>query len=495
VVRLRIKKIFLLLPLAIFVFNIAQVTAKGYETKIYKTTSGFTKGYLKLAPDGSKVGFAYFKNGKHFVQINHKVYGGFEVGKNTTPFIKFSPDGKIFAFTFIKNGQLYLQLNDQVFGDYTAVNLPLFSATGKTVCFRYSKGNRWYLWINGQRYGGYQTVESPVFTADETGFGFAFRKWGKWYVQINQQKYGRFYNYWGPFLSGDGNHWGFVGQKGREGRVYYYLGGESYGPVDWVRQFSPSADGQSFDVYYEKEGQANLRVGQNDLGSFGEVTFPQVNAGSVETYGGIIYKAKNEKYLQYGSSNFGGYQEIGPLAYGIRNKLWGFSYQKKDGYYVRISNKNYGPYPGAVVGPCFSPDERAFAFWYRAKHRIYINVNHKVYREIDAKDFAILQLVCSNNGRVTGFEYRKNGREYVRVGKMVYGGRGTIYPGSLLMSNNGVCFAYRYRDKDQEYVQMNEKVFHCDQYQSADFVITPANRACFARVKNGKIVIQEIDYN
>jgi hypothetical protein len=42
---------------------------------------------------------------------------------------------------------------------------------------------------------------------------------------------------------------------------------------------------------------------------------------------------------------------------------------------------------------------------------------------------------------------------------------------------------------------MNEKVFQCGRYQSADLVITPNNRVCIARVKNGRIVIQEIDYN
>jgi hypothetical protein len=488
------KRIFLLLLLLILGFNFPKVAANGYQTRIYRTTSGFTNGVLKLSPDGKKVGLAYFKNGKHFVQINTKVYGGFEVGKNTTPYLKFSPDGTTFAFAYQKNNQFYLQINDQVYGEYSTVNLPLFSATGKMVCFRYTNGNRWYLWINGQRYGGYQAVELPVFTVDETGFGFAFRKWAKWYFQINNRKYGRFNHGWGPFLSGDGNHLGFVGQK-RQGQVYYYLDTERYGPVDGVRQFSRSPNGQSFDVYYEKEGAAYLQVDQNVLGSLGEVTFPKFSEGNVETSGGVVYQSNNEKYLQYGNANWGGYQEIGPVVVGMRQKLWGFNYQKKDGYYVRIGNKSYGPYSEAVGGPYFSPNEKAFAFWYRIKRKIFINVNNKIYQENDAKDFAILQLVSSANGKTVAYQYRRNGREYVRVGRMIYGGRGTIYPGSLLMSYNGLCFAYRYRNNEQEFVQMNEKVFQCGAYQSADFVITPDNKACFARVKDGKIVIQEFDYN
>jgi hypothetical protein len=492
---MRNKKYLWLLVMLVFGLNTPKVTAKGYRTRVIPSVSGFTNVYLKLAPDGKKVALAYFKNGKHYVQINNKVYGAYETTAKATPFIKFSPDGKSFTFIYQKNGQSYLRIDDQSYGAYTEVTLPVFSATGKNVCFRYAKGKRWYLWLNGKRYGGYQAVEMPVFTADDTGFGFAYRKWWKWYFNINWQKYGRFYQFWGPFLSGDGNHFGFVGQKGSEGQVYYYRDGESYGPVNRVRQFSCNSGGQSFDVYYEKEGKIYLHTAQNQFGPFSRVEMSELSAGKMDTCGGLVYEANNEKYLQYGDSVFGGYREIGPVTFGARQKLWGFSFRKKDGYYIRIGRRDFGPYPTAVTGPYFSPNEKAFAFWYRVKRRIYINVNNRVYTEKDADDFAFLELVSGDKGWHTGYKYRKNGRELVRVGKMVYGGRGFIYPGSLIMSKNGICFAYRYRYQEQEYIQMNEKVFQCGRYQSADLVITPNNRVCIARVKNGRIVIQEIDYN
>jgi hypothetical protein len=492
---MRNKKYLYLLVALVFALNIPRVTARGYRTKVIPCASGFTNCYLKLAPDGEKVALAYFKNGKHYVRINNKVYGGYEIDDKTIPFIKFSPDSKTFSFIYQKKGRSYLQINDQRYGAYTKVNLPIFSETGKNVCFRYAKGKKWYLWLNGKRYGGYQAVGVPMFTADDTGFGFAYRKWWKWYFNINRQKYGSFEQCWGPFLSSDGNHFGFIGQKGGKGEVYYYLDGERYGPVDLVKQFSCNSEGQSFDVFYEKEGKSYLQAAQNQFGPFSEVEVPQVGVGEVDIGGGIVYRVENEKFLQYGANNFGGYCDIGPVFFGPRQKLWGFCYRKKDGYYVRIGRRDFGPYPAAVIGPYFSPNEKAYAFWYRAKRRIYINVNNRIYTEKDSKDFAFLELVSGANGWHTGYKYRQDGREFVRVGKMVYGGRGHIYSGSLTMSQNGICFGYRYRYQEQDYVQMNEKVFKCGMYQTADFVITPNNRACFARYMNGRIVIQEINYD
>jgi hypothetical protein len=494
VVDLKNSKWLLLLWAAIFLVPLPEAAAKGYQTRIYPSVSGFTKGYLKLAPDGKRVGFAYFKNGKHFVQINNKLYGGFAIGETVSPFIKYSPDGKIFTFIYWQEGRFYLQLNDRIYGGYTEVELPLFGATGKLAGFRYAKNNRWYLWINGQKYGGYQAVEMPLFTADETGVGFAYRKWLKWYININNKKYGGFRRIWGPVLSGDGNHFGLVGQKGHYDQVYY-IDGKSYGPVDRVWRFGSSLDGQSFNVYYEREGISYARTGPNRETVLGELVFPREDPKKVDISGGLVYQGQDEKYLQYGDVILGGYREIGTVVFGTRRNLWGFSYRQKDGYYIRVGERDYGPYPEGAYGPYFSPNEKAFAYWYRAKERVFVNVNNWVYHEGVAKDFALLQLVSSVNGRVTGYRFRKNGQEYVRVGQMVYGGRGTIHSGTLMMSNNGACFAYRFRYNDQEYVQMNEKVFQCGDYQWADFVITPENKACFAQIKNGKIVIQEIDYN
>jgi hypothetical protein len=494
---LLIRRTLWLLLTVIFGLTLAaeRIAAKGYHTMVYGTAAGSAKGWLELAPDGRRFGFAYFKNGRHFVQINNKVYGGFEIGQSSGLFIRFGPVGKSFAFSYSKNGQYFLNLNGQALGGYSQVEPPVFGPSGKMVWFRYAKGDKWYLWINGKVYGGYQEVEPPILTTDETGYGFAFRKWSRWYFQINNRKYGRYRRHWGPFLSGDGQTFGFVGQKSEVGPVAYYLGGKCFGPVDRVLQFNRSADGKSFDVFYENKGQSFLQVGETYFGPFAGLSFPKSAANFVETNGGIIYQRGQYQYLQYGEKIYGGYLEISPMRAGPRQRLWGFCYRRSAGYYVRIGNSNYGPFPAPVNGPYFSRNEKAFAFYYRYRGKIFININNRVYREPNTKDFAILDLASSDSGRVVAFKFRQNGRQLIRVGKIIYGGRGTIYPGSLTVSGNGVCFGYRYRYQKREYVQINEKVFQSDDYQSGDFVITPDNKACFVRIKNGKVVMEEVDYN
>jgi hypothetical protein len=490
------NKLWLLLVLIIgLAFSKEPTAAKGYQTKVFATAAESAKGWLELAPDGRRFGFVYFKNGRHFVQVNNKVYGDFEIGESAALFIKFGPDGKSLAFSYFKNGQYFLHLNDQVLGGYSQVEPPVFGPAGKTVWFRYAKGDKWYLWINGEVYGGYQEVEPPILTTDETGYGFAFRKWSRWYFQINNRKYGRYRGHWGPFLSGGGQTFGFAGQKSEAGQVDYYLGGKRFGPVDRVLQFNRSVDGKSFDVFYESQGQSFLHVGETYFGPFTGLSFPKSAANFVETNGGVIYQRDKYQYLQYGEKIYGGYLEISPIRAGPRHQLWGFCYRRNAGYYARIGNSNYGPFPAVVDGPYFSPNEKAFAFLYRYRGEIYININNRVYREPDTKDFAILDLASSDSGRVVALKFRKNGREFIRVGKIIYGGRGTIYPGSLTVSSNGVCFGYRYRYQEREYVQINEKVFQSDDYQSGDFVITPDNKACFVRVKNGKVIMEEVDYS
>ena len=186
---MRIRFVLTGLVTLILMINTQPIAAQGPRTRIIATASGYDQCFLKISPDGSNLGFEYIKNGKQYIQINQKVYGGFVVGPNTKPLLQFSPDGKYY-FIYQKENESYLRINDDTYGGYALVKAPVFSETGKLYGFKFLKGGKWYCRIGGKEYGGYREIGPLVFGPGEAGFGFAYRTHEYWYIRINDKKFG-----------------------------------------------------------------------------------------------------------------------------------------------------------------------------------------------------------------------------------------------------------------------------------------------------------------
>lgn len=493
--RTRMRSTFFWMLILLLCINVQFVSAGGYRTRIYNTTVKYDKGWFKLAPDGKSFGFSYYKNNQHFVQINKKIYGGFDIAPNSNPFLMFGPDGKTVIFSFYKDGKYFVQVNDKVFGGYDKFEPPFFSKTGKIYGFKYMRRQKWYIWINGKSYGGFTTIAmgNPVINQDETDFGFWYQKRSKWYLQTGEKKYGWYQSYWGPLFSLDGKNIGFIYQKKNNPKFYFRAGEEEFGPFDRIVQFTPGFDGKSFEVLYQNDGQCYLISGEKKTGPFNDLLFPQSKDGKIETTNGMIYSNQGGRYVQLGKYTFGKFQEVQPIVCGNQRKIWGFGYRQNGRYYVQINENSYGPFTTAVEGPYISSNEKAFAFVYRNNGQINIQTNRKTYPQPPGGDFTVIGVECSENGKTIAIEFRQNGKGYIRVNEMVFGGRGTIYPDSLQLSNDGRYFGYRFYYNNQDCVQINDRVYRYDKVNSGDFVITPDNRICFANVKEGKVLIQEFN--
>lgn len=489
--RARIRGVLFAILMLVLTVNVMKcLAAGGYQTRIYPTTARFEQGYLKLSPDGKQFGFSYYLDGQHYVQHNSKIYGGFAIGPGSKPYVTFSPDGKNVVFPFFKEGKYYIQIGDREWGGYDQVTQPFCSKRGKFYGFKYRRRNKWYLWINGKRFGGFDEVGEVVFNAAETNYAFAFRKGSKWYLQSRKQKYGGFLSYWGPVFSLDGTGIGFIYQKRNYDQYYYLINDREYGPVDRVLQLAPAFDGQSFEVLYQDQGQFYLHSQARKDGPLNDLVFPG-NTGRIETTNGIVLRNRDGLSVQLGDAIFSGLEKVQPIVCGFQRKLWGFGFQKDRKYYVQINKNCYGPFPSQIAGPYFSSNEKAYAFVYRRLNgQIVIQTNQKVYTHPPGKDFAITQLECSNNGRTIAIKFRNDGKEYIRVNEIVYGGRGTIDPDSLIIASSGKYFSYHFNHNDQYCFQINERVFKYDHPGCGDLVITRDNQVYFAQVKGDRILIQ-----
>jgi hypothetical protein len=493
VVVLRIRFVLTGLVALLLMINTRPIGAIGSKTRVIATASGYDQCFLKIAPDGVNLGFEYIKNGKQYIQINRKVYGGFEVGPNTKPLLQFSPDGKYFYFIYQKENESFLRINDETHGGYTLVKSPVFSASGKSYGFKYLKDGYWYCRIDGKEYGGYKEIGPLIFGPGNAGFGFAYRTHKYWYIRINKDKFGPYKQYWGPFFSLDGKKFGFAYQKIFSAKFRYNINGDTFGPYERVEAFSHSLDGKTFDVPYQNEGLTYLRTGLKEYGPFSGASAPPVAGGDIEMTLGVKYEKAGQCYYQVGDYTFGGYTEISPVPPSPAGKLWGFAYRKDNRNYIQIQTKSYGPYE-SVTGPYFSANDKLSVFAYRQKGKMYVQANFRIYPEPNAKTLELIQVACNNDAGVIGYIYKKGTRDYVRINNSIYGGRGSIYPDSLVISNNGKCFGYRYKYYGKEYIQINDKVYQCGNYYSSDFVITPGNKGVFAYAEGGRIIVQVFDY-
>ncbi|HYH03894.1 MAG TPA: hypothetical protein VEC37_12370, partial [Bacillota bacterium] len=344
--RISIQKNYLWFLVLLLFINVQIVSARGYQTRIYNTTTKYDKGWFKLSPDGKSFGFSYYKDNQHYVQLNKKVYGGFDIAKNSNPVLAFGPDGKTFIFSYYKDGKYFVQVNDEVLGGYDKIEPPFFSKKGKIYGFKYMRRQKWYFWINGEKYGGFTTTAmgNPVVNQDETNFGFWYQKRSKWYLRTKEKKYGGYKSYWGPVFSLDGQNIGFVYQKMKDEQFYISAGKEEFGPFDRIVQFTPGFDGKSFEVLYQNQDHYYLLAGEKTVGPLSGLIFPQNTDGKIETTNGVVFFNQGGRYVQIGKYSFGKLQEVQPIVCGQQRKVWGFGYRKEGRYFVQINENSFGPF-------------------------------------------------------------------------------------------------------------------------------------------------------
>jgi hypothetical protein len=69
---------------------------------------------IQFSKDGSKYGWAYYKENDWYVVLNDKIYGPYDYASG----IIFSNDGSKYGWEFDKGKKKYIQINDKIYGPY-----------------------------------------------------------------------------------------------------------------------------------------------------------------------------------------------------------------------------------------------------------------------------------------------------------------------------------------------------------------------------------------
>jgi hypothetical protein len=89
---------------------------------------------IQFSKDGSKYGWAYYKEHNWYVVLNDKIYGPYDYASG----IIFSNDGSKYGWEFEKDKKKYIQINDKAYGPYNYAT------------FTFTKDNKAYIaYISG----------------------------------------------------------------------------------------------------------------------------------------------------------------------------------------------------------------------------------------------------------------------------------------------------------------------------------------------------------
>lgn len=138
----------------------------------------------RISFDGSWFAFAFYKQGKRFVNVNGKRFGPYEFDWDRNSdmndslgfkLLELSDDGKGYAFSFEKGGKVYLNANGAIRGAYDSVRDLHVLSGGKSIGYAYVKDGKEYVSINGTDYGPYAKVWVLKFSDGWETWAFTHR--------------------------------------------------------------------------------------------------------------------------------------------------------------------------------------------------------------------------------------------------------------------------------------------------------------------------------
>jgi archaellin len=139
-----------------------------------------------FSENGSEYGWIFYKKedegwGPLFVQLNDQTYGPYEEinygrynpseGPTDERFdpIQFSKDGSKYGWAYYKENDWYVVLNDKIYGPYDYASGIIFSNDSLKYGWEFKKDNKYYIQINDKTYGPYDKA-TFTFTKDNKAY-------------------------------------------------------------------------------------------------------------------------------------------------------------------------------------------------------------------------------------------------------------------------------------------------------------------------------------
>lgn len=429
-----IRNIFLFLVffIGIHLLTVSNVeAAKNLKEKTFKLLNGKYKPTSYEIKDfdifnGGNSFFIWFSKRKatsviDYVQINNKVYGPFVLNA----FPKVSSDKKNLAFCYEKNNKLYIQINNKSYGpfpisfDSKCFFSDDFSRYGYT--WEDKKNNARFFIVDGQKYGPFNIGKVNVkefdvsrvdmdFPSVGSGFAFSFKKEDKYYVQFNETVLGP---YDGVF------NLGFL----PDNKIFYYFENDNQSFVKVGEKiYGP------YDSLIKKKSENNALIIEK-LPTFFSISFfsSDKDQGYITFFS---YKLNDKYYLKVGDKDFGPYDNqilLANVSQDMQKIAVVYLDPEQKYFYVKVDDNVFGPYVNTVFLqpiPFFSEDNSKITFYYLNSS------DNKFYVKAGDKDYGPYEFVSSPiflPGDNLFFIYILENKNYLRIGENIYGPYDELY--------------------------------------------------------------------
>lgn len=491
-------------PALLTLFTLNKVEAASKSAKNTEKTFKLLNGKYKPSSyeikdfdifNEGKSFFVWFKQKKtnlDYIQINNKVYGPLEL--NIYPFSpKLSDNKKSLGFCYTKNKKSYIQVNEKTYGPFLSSGFDpkcFFSADFSRYAWKYEKGGNTFFIVDGQEYGPFHkstndffhfmTDVKVVFSPDNSSFAFNFVKEDKEYVQFNKTIFG-------PYDSTSGlkifpnNKIFFYFEK--DNQTFVMVGEKIYGPYDPITKKTT------------ENNTAVIEKGTVSSSCINPFDFKKDQDCIVE----FSYKLNNKSYVKVGDKDYGPYDGeilLFTVSQDMKRTAIVYTDSRNENFYVRIDDSVFGPYSFSLLFPplpFFSKDNSSVTF-------SYVNpADKKYYVKVDDKEYGPYEMVSPpifTPENDLAFIYFLKDKVYLRIGENIYGPYDDFVSGAYAedlpdLENIKQSATFGFKKGKYWYVKRGNKTY--GPYSSQDMVLfVGKDKVVLAFIKNNLLVTKEI---
>lgn len=308
-----------------------------------------------------------------------------------------------------------------------------------------------YILVNGTEYGPYDTIY-PTALSDNK-WGYCYEIDNEIYYNINGKEYGPYKDFAYRDLMMSDNYYAFTFEKDGTEDTYLNINGEEYGPYDNFENLQVTEDGWAFSY-----GEGHYNINGKEYGPYDYFESDYYGPlNTVEMKGdnwGILYSKDDQAYVKIKNKEFGPYEEVDNLK--VTENGWVFRYNYE---YLNINGKEYGPYNLESSWDDYSDDDFGsismqskdnWGFVFSNPDGTFVNINETIHGPYDSAEVLVTEddwAIKINNS---------DGR-YLNISGVLYGPYEYDYVAFLAseLNLNGKGFAFTFYENGELYFNVN----------------------------------------
>ncbi|OHD55536.1 MAG: hypothetical protein A2Y33_00835 [Spirochaetes bacterium GWF1_51_8] len=309
------------------------LSAHGIELKTNTSVSLNGEGYYLL---GWNFGSGFFAQVLNITNMSFSMFDAF--GKKYGPFpdgthVAVSPDCSRFAYTLDAEGKTSIVFDSMIYAEHDGIENLEIVPDGSAPVFIYHENGKDWLSYKGLLICGYREITEFEAAGNSDVFGFIYRIHRSFYVQTGFTNSGPYRKCKELKLSYNGKSCAFFAKSPKLSENMTY-GDDA--------KISISPDGSVTGIVFCKEYLYYLRIGDTVFGPY-EIAFePVFSPDNRYAFG---YQMGEECFVRFGDAKYGPADFIYNYAFLPEPFGFGYVYQMKDVYYIRLGEENtLGPF-------------------------------------------------------------------------------------------------------------------------------------------------------